>query len=185
MRVLVGLGNPGKRYARTRHNVGFMFVKRVSKEWAVKLRRKTGLSKTATAERAGERVFLVLPQTFMNRSGQALKRLVDTTGVTPESFLVVYDDLDIPLGEIRVRKSGGPGTHKGMISIVDELKTESFPRIRIGIGPLGQETTATEYVLSPFEKKEEAGLEEGMLKAREALDLILEGKIEAAMSRFN
>jgi len=136
-------------------------------------------------ERSGEQLFLALPQTYMNRSGEALKRLVDSKGILTEHLIVVYDDLDIPLGEIRIRKSGGPGTHKGMSSIVDELQTTLFPRIRIGIGPLLEELPASEFVLSPFLEEEEALLEEGLLKARRALDYILEGKIETAMSRFN
>ena len=185
MWAVVGLGNPGKQYIRTRHNVGFIFVKRVAKEWEVKLRKRACLSKTASIEKAGERIFLALPQIYMNRSGQALKRISDAKGILPERLLVVYDDLDIPLGEIRVRKSGGPGTHKGMSSIVNELQTIFFPRIRIGIGPSVEEMPAAEFVLSPFEDEEGPLLEEGLLKARRALDFILEGKIEAAMSRYN
>jgi PTH1 family peptidyl-tRNA hydrolase len=183
--AVVGLGNPGKRYVSTRHNVGFRFVKSVAKEWEIELRKRRCLSKTAMTERGGEQIFLALPQTYMNRSGEAVKRIVDSRGVGLDHLLVVYDDLDIALGEIRIRKSGGPGTHKGMSSIVNELQTVLFPRIRIGIGPLAKGMSATEFVLSPFEEEERYLLEEGMVKARSALGDILEGNIEAVMARFN
>lgn len=185
MWALVGLGNPGRRYIRTRHNVGFLFVKRVAKDWGIKLRKRVCFSKAASMEKDGEAVFLALPQTYMNRSGQALKCLLDSKGVVPECLLVVYDDLDIPLGEIRIRKSGGAGTHKGMNSIVNEIQTIHFPRIRIGIGPLNPEVPATDFVLSPFEDEDLPLLGEGLAKAQKALDEILEGNIEAAMSRYN
>ena len=135
MWLVVGLGNPGDEYASTRHNAGFMLVERMARAWGVELRGRLFKSRTALARRAGEEVLLALPKTFMNRSGTAVRAALAGKGVPPERLVVVYDDLDIPLGEIRVRKTGRPGTHKGMISIAGEIRTDAFPRVRIGIGP--------------------------------------------------
>jgi PTH1 family peptidyl-tRNA hydrolase len=183
--AVVGLGNPGRRYSQTRHNVGFSFVKRVAKKWEVKLKKRSCLSKTVLASKGGKKILLALPQTFMNKSGRAVKRILEERGVEPKHLLVVYDDLDIPLGEIRIRKSGGPGTHNGMSSIIEEISTTHFPRIRVGIGPLDPDVTATDYVLSPFKEEEKPVLEKSLNHAQKALNYILDGRIEEAMNRFN
>ncbi len=185
MWAIIGLGNPGKRYIHTRHNVGFFFVKRVAKSWEIKLRKRSCLSKTVLTEQDGEKILLVLPQTYMNNSGLAVKCVLESREVAPEHLLVVYDDLDIPLGEIRIRTSGGPGTHKGMNSIVREIQTTQFPRMRVGIGPLAPDETATDFVLAPFEEKDFSLLNMGLSAAQKALDLILNGDIEKAMNQFN
>lgn len=185
MWAVVGLGNPGRRYVQTRHSVGFAFVKRVAKTWEVKLKKKSCLSKTTLAERQGVKVLLALPQTYMNKSGLAVRLLIKDRRVAPDHLLVVYDDLDVPLGEIRIRKSGGAGSHNGMSSIIEEIQTTSFPRIRVGIGPLVPEMTATDFVLAPFNEEEKPRLEESLSLAQEALDDILKGHIEKAMNRFN
>jgi len=183
--AIVGLGNPGKRYATTRHNIGFTLVRRVAKEWKLRLRKRRFLSKIAECERNEKRILLAIPQTYMNNSGLAVKKILEGRDVHPQCLLVVYDDLDIPLGEIRVRKKGGPGTHKGMSSVIREVGRTEFPRIRIGIGPLPEGKEAVDYVLSPFEKAEEPLRASGLTKAGEALDLILDGKAEEAMNLFN
>jgi PTH1 family peptidyl-tRNA hydrolase len=121
----------------------------------------------------------------MNKSGLTVKKIMEGRDIKPEHLVVVYDDLDIPLGEIRIRKRGGPGTHKGMSSIVEEIRTEEFPRIRVGLGPLPGGENAVNYVLSSFDKAEESRLEEGLRKAREALEMILSGEVERAMNTYN
>jgi len=183
--AVVGLGNPGRRYSGTRHNVGFTFVKKTAKEWKVKLRKKIFFSKAGEVDRKDERILLALPQTYMNKSGLTVKKILEGREIKPDHLVVVYDDLDIPLGEIRIRKRGGPGTHKGMSSIVEEIRTEEFPRIRVGLGPLPEGENAVNYVLSSFDKAEESGLEEGLRKAREALEMILSGEMERAMNTYN
>jgi len=183
--AVVGLGNPGRRYAGTRHNVGFTFVKKTAKEWKVKLRKKIFFSKAGEVKRNEEKILLALPQTYMNKSGLTVKKIMEGRDIKPEHLVVVYDDLDIPLGEIRIRKRGGPGTHKGMSSIVEEIRTEEFPRIRVGLGPLPGGENAVNYVLSSFDKAEESRLEEGLRKAREALEMILSGEVERAMNTYN
>lgn len=185
MWAVVGLGNPGIRYSGTRHNVGFTFIKRVAREWKVKLRKKMLFSRAVEVERKQEKILLVIPRTYMNRSGLTVKKILEREAVKPEHLIVVYDDLDIPLGEIRIRKRGGPGTHKGMRSIVQEIQTKEFPRIRVGLGPLPPGEDAADYVLSSFDKAEEPGLEEGLRKAREALEMILSGEVERAMNMYN
>jgi len=183
--AIVGLGNPGKRYAETRHNIGFSFVRKMAKEWKLRLKKRRFLSKIAEVERKENRILLAIPQTYMNNSGLAVKKILEGRDIHPECLLVVYDDLDIPLGEIRVRKRGGPGTHKGMSSVIREIGRTEFPRLRIGIGPLPEERDAVDYVLSPFDKAEEPLRTSGLLKAGEALDMILDGKIEEAMTLYN
>jgi len=183
--AVVGLGNPGKRYSRTRHNAGFLFLKRVAKEWQVRLKKRMYSSKTNIVENKHGKILLAVPQTYMNNSGLAVMQILEGRKVMPGQLVIVYDDLDIPLGEIRVRKEGGAGTHKGMNSIIHEINTTQFPRIRIGIGPLTPNVNATDFVLSSFDGGEMVKLEEGMMKAKDALDLILSGKIEKAMNLFN
>jgi len=183
--IVVGLGNHGRKYARTRHNAGIIFVKRIAREWNVKLKRRDNLVKTGMTARDGEQVLLVIPQTYMNQSGVAVRKVLNQTRIQTENLIVAYDDLDIPLGEIRIRREGGPGTHKGMKSIVQEIESEKFPRIRIGIGPQESVGDATSYVLSVFEKREKPLLEKSLDKAKEAVEMILAGEIEKAMNAYN
>jgi PTH1 family peptidyl-tRNA hydrolase len=183
--AVVGLGNPGPRYAATRHNAGFLFVKRVARAWEVKLRKHKYLSKTAEAERGGERVLLALPQTYMNESGRAVRAILDGSGLEAGRCLVVFDDVDLPLGQIRIRREGGPGTHQGMASVVAEIGTTAFPRIRVGIGPVPEGADIVAYVLSPFGEEEKPVLAESLARAASALDEIVGGRIDRAMNAYN
>ncbi|MGD2246129.1 MAG: aminoacyl-tRNA hydrolase [Candidatus Aminicenantes bacterium] len=185
MWAVVGLGNPGRRYSGTRHNAGFLFVRQLAKTWKVRLKKRRFSSKIGEVERKSEKIMLALPQNYMNNSGAAVKQILAGRNIRSDKLLVVYDDLDIPLGEIRIRKGGGPGTHKGMASIVHEIETTEFPRMRLGIGPLPDGEDATDYVLSSFEKREGPLLEHGLAKAREALEMILVGDVEEAMNTYN
>jgi PTH1 family peptidyl-tRNA hydrolase len=165
--------------------VGFLFVRNVAKAWGVRLRKSSFSSKTKWTDRGGERILLATPQTYMNNSGLAVHQIVASGRFDLENLVIVYDDLDIPLGDIRIRKEGGAGTHKGMSSIVQALDSVLFPRIRIGIGPLPPDMDATDFVLSSFFDEEKPFLEQGLSRARKALDLILEGRIEVAMNLYN
>lgn len=185
MWVVVGLGNPGQHYSQTRHNVGFMFIRRVAKAWNVRLKKRMYLSKGIVVNRDNDKILLAMPQTYMNNSGQALSLIVKRTQIELSHLIVVYDDLDIPLGEIRIRKEGSAGLHKGMISIIQELETSKFLRIRIGIGPLPEDADAADFVLSPFQKEEMPLLDKSLTIAQEALELILSGEIDRAMSIYN
>ena len=185
MWLVVGLGNPGDEYAATRHNAGFMLVDRLARAWGVELRGRLFKARTALARRGGDEIFLIEPKTFMNRSGSAVREALAGKDVPAERLIVAYDDLDIPLGEIRVRKTGRPGTHKGMISIVGEIHTEEFPRIRIGIGPCPAGRDAAEYVLEPFRRDERPLVDRSLGEAVDALEMILDGRIDRAMTRYN
>jgi len=182
---VVGLGNPGRRYAQTRHNAGFLFIRQLARGWKVKVKKRRFQAKIAEVERPQGKILLAMPQTMMNLSGLAVKRIVEGRKIRLENLVVVYDDLDIALGDIRVRKEGSAGTHKGMTSVMQELGSGTFPRIRVGIGPLPAGADAAEYVLSPFDLEERLLIDQALLRAEEALGLILEGEIEEAMSRFN
>jgi PTH1 family peptidyl-tRNA hydrolase len=183
--LVVGLGNPGDEYAATRHNAGFMLVDRLARAWGVELRGRLFKARTALARRGGDDIFLVEPKTFMNRSGTAVREALAGKDVPAERLVVAYDDLDIPLGEIRVRKKGRPGTHKGMISIAGEIRTDEFPRIRIGIGPCPAGRDAADYVLEPFRRDERPLVDKSLEEAVEALEMILDGRIDRAMTRYN
>jgi len=183
--AVVGLGNPGKQYAQTRHNSGFIFVRLVAKDWGVRLRKSSFSSKTKWTERDGKKILLATPQTYMNNSGLAAQQIAQSGGIALKNLVIVYDDLDIPLGDIRIRKEGSAGTHKGMSSIVHELGSVNFPRIRVGIGPLPPDMDATDFVLSTFLDEEKPLLKQGLSKAQNALSLILDEKIESAMNLYN
>lgn len=184
MWAVVGLGNPGLRYAETRHNVGFMLVRRAAKAWEIRLRKPRFSAKTGEGRRAGERVVLALPETYMNESGQAVKALIVGMEIPTERLVVVFDDVDLALGEIRVRREGGPGTHRGMASIVG-LIGPLFPRIRVGIGPLPEGAEITDFVLETFRPAEKKLLAGSLDRAMDALELVLDGQIDQAMNRYN
>jgi len=183
--AVVGLGNPGRRYVHTRHNAGFSLVRRVAKAWNVRVKKTAFHSKITYAERWGKTILLAMPQTYMNKSGLAVKLIVDSGGVLLAHLVLVYDDLDIPLGEIRIREEGGAGSHKGMRSVIEELNSRRFTRIRIGIGPLPAEGEATEFVLTPFSAEETLLFKRGLEMAEKALEYILAEETEKAMTLFN
>lgn len=185
MWAVVGLGNPGKKYRATRHNAGFLFVSHLAGIHGMRLRKRAHLSRTQTVEAEGEKILLAQPQTYMNRSGLAVKRMVENGGISPERMIVVYDDLDLPIGEIRIRKEGSAGTHRGVMSIVQALESRRFPRIRIGIGFMGPGWDAAEFVLSEFREDEKKGLKKALEEAADALCIILRGRIDEAMNRYN
>jgi PTH1 family peptidyl-tRNA hydrolase len=183
--IVIGLGNPGKKYAASRHNVGFVLIQRLADKHNVKFKKRKHWVKTAQVELESGPALLVKPWTYMNRSGVAVSRLVEGSGAKLARMLVVYDDLDIPLGELRIRKSGGPGTHNGMASIVQEINSTQFPRIRIGIGPLPAGEDATDFVLNNFRKDENPILESGLITTEKAVEVIMSSGVDKAMNRFN
>lgn len=184
MWAVVGLGNPGLRYASSRHNVGFMLVKQAARAWDIRIRKPKYQAKTGEGRRAGERIVLALPQTYMNESGQAVKGLAVGMEIPIERLVVVFDDVDLPLGEIRVRRDGGPGTHRGMASIVAAIGP-AFPRIRVGIGPVPEGAEIADFVLGDFRAAEKKLLAGSLERALEALELVLDGRIDQAMNRYN
>lgn len=186
MFLLVGLGNPGKEYEKTRHNAGFLAIDRIAERFGIKIDFYECTSLTGRGSIEGVPVILARPQTFMNRSGVAVRCLIAKYKVDPKNIIVIYDDIDLPLGKVRIRTSGGAGGHKGMVSIINSLGTESFPRIRLGIGrPEDKKVDIVEYVLSPFSPEEWPVFEESLEKAVEGVRLIFQKGYPAAMSAIN
>ncbi len=185
MWLVVGLGNPGDEYEGTRHNAGFMLVDRVAARYGAALKGRLFKARTAVVAARSGPVTLVEPSTFMNLSGESVKAAVKGKEVPLDRLVLVYDDLDLPIGSVRVRARGSAGTHNGMRSIVAALGSGEFPRIRIGIGPRPERVDAADFVLSKFKKSELKLIGEGLDQAEDALDLILAGDLAGAMTRFN
>jgi peptidyl-tRNA hydrolase, PTH1 family len=186
-RVVVGLGNPGDGYAATRHNVGFQVASRLAKRARADFGTKAADSRIAEGTIDGVRVAIARPQTFMNDSGRAVRKLLDRYRAEPAALLVVFDEVDLPLGKIRLRERGGPGTHNGMRSIVSAIG-EGFPRLRVGVAPTeptAQIDDLVEYVLTPFPADERAAADAAITRAAEAVEVALREGIQRAMERFN
>lgn len=189
MKLIVGLGNPGNDYEQTRHNVGYMVIDRLAEMLeAEDFNEDKSKSQTTTANYNDEKLILAKPTTYMNLSGEAVSKIINFYKISPENVWVIYDDIDLPLGQIRIRKEGGPGTHKGMKSIIDHIGN-NFPRFRVGIESRGESAPSQQdissFVLSPFTKKEEPIVEEAVKKAAEAVKTALEEGLESAMNKFN
>jgi len=191
MKLIVGLGNPGRTYAHNRHNVGFRCLNYFARLHSIRFDHRQCRAKVGTSELRGGKLLLAKPRTFMNLSGNSVACLAHKHGIPLSNLLVIYDDLDLPLGKIRLRQNGGSGGHKGMNSIISALGSEEFPRIRVGIGrPQGGKQSISEdaivnYVLSDFSPQEEAIIKPVIVKVAEAIDCFLTEGIEAAMSKFN
>ena len=184
-RLIVGLGNPGPQYAGNRHNAGFQVVERLAEAHEIKLDRLQFKARVGVGTIEGHHVVLAKPLTFMNLSGQAVGPLVRWYKVPLESLLVVMDDLDLPLGTIRLRPSGGAGGHKGLQSIIDALGTRAFPRLRIGIGRPPPGWDPADYVLHDFTPDEQPIIAQAYEQAMAAIECWLVEGIDAAMNRFN
>src|SRR5207253_7936373 len=171
-KLVVGLGNPGYGYANTRHNVGFAVANRLGKRARAEFGVKSADSRIAEGSLGGMKIAIARPQTFMNDSGRAVKKLLDRYRLDPADMLVIFDEVDLPLGSLRIRQSGGSGTHNGMRSIVREVG-EGFPRIRVGVAPvqLKEVPDLAEYVLSPFDADEKAAADRAMDRAAEAAEV--------------
>jgi PTH1 family peptidyl-tRNA hydrolase len=183
--LLVGLGNPGREYKRQRHNVGFMLLDHLADEHGLAFGRVQRRALTASGRIAGEPVMLAKPQAFMNLSGHAVSQLVRYYRVPLDRLLVTYDDLDLPLGALRFRESGGTGGHKGMGSIVKQLGSRAFARLRVGIGRPPGRMDPADYVLQPFGAQEESLLSLVLAEAVAGILTYLTEGITAAISRHN
>ena len=185
--LIVGLGNPGDGYANTRHNVGFQVVSRLAKRARVEFGIKAAESRIAEGSLGGSKIALARPQTFMNESGKAVRKLLDRYRIEPARMVVVYDDVDLPFATIRIREKGGPGTHNGMRSIVSVVG-EGFPRVRVGVAPADPNAdvgSLADHVLSPFTADERAEAERTIERAAEAIEVAIRDGVRRAMDRFN
>jgi PTH1 family peptidyl-tRNA hydrolase len=185
--LVVGLGNPGDGYASTRHNVGFQVANKLAKRARAEFGIKSAESRIAEGALGTSKIAIARPQTFMNDSGKAIRKLLDRYRIGPDRMVVVYDDIDLPLGRVRIREKGGPGTHNGMRSIVSAVG-EGFPRVRVGVAPadpLAEVGDLAEYVLAPFAADERAEADRVIDRAAEALEVAIRDGLRRAMDRFN
>lgn len=184
--LIVGLGNPGEKYTKTRHNAGFLVVQKLARSWRAEWgAAKRFHSRLARVERNGLRVLLCQPQTFMNASGHAVSALVSFYRVPLLQLVVVVDDADLPLGEIRLRQRGSSGGHHGLESIEQHLASREFARLRIGIGRKDGAREITDYVLGRFTKAEATLMEKVLTTAADQMECWLEAGIQKAMNQFN
>jgi PTH1 family peptidyl-tRNA hydrolase len=185
VKLIVGLGNPGYEYHLTPHNMGFMAVDRLAETCGVEVVRREAQALTAATEIEREQVVLAKPQTYMNLSGMAVERLLLRYELRAADLIVLVDDVDLPLGSLRVRSRGSAGTHNGLKSIIGALQAEDFGRVRMGVGPDHPLEDRVSYVLRPFRKAELESVAETLERATEAVTVILKEGFSAAMNRFN
>lgn len=184
--IVVGLGNPGTKYEKTRHNAGFMAIDKFASKNDAKIDRSKFHALTATCTVAGCKLLLMKPQTFMNNSGQAVREAMDFYKLTPDRVLVMFDDISLEPGVMRIRRKGSAGGQKGMKSIIEHCGSEDFPRIKIGVGAKPHpEYDLADWVLSNFTAAELKKLDEITDSAAAAAELIIKGDIDAAMSRYS
>ncbi|WP_217588351.1 aminoacyl-tRNA hydrolase [Lentibacillus saliphilus] len=185
MKCIVGLGNPGRKYKNTRHNIGFMVIDELLKRQNWKLNQDKFEGKYTVEHVSGDKIILLQPQTFMNLSGQSVRPLADYYKIAPEDILVIYDDLDLPTGKVRLRQQGGHGGHNGIRSLIDHLGTKAFNRVRIGIGRPEGRTPVVDHVLNPFAKHEKEAVAESIHKAADACEAWMEKSFMVVMNEFN
>ncbi len=193
MRLIVGLGNPGLLYSRNRHNIGFMCLNRFARKHGIRFTRKQSQARIGEGEVAGTKLILARPQTMMNLSGNSVGRLAKRYKIDPEDLIVIHDDLDLPLGKIRVRQGGRSAGHKGIESIIACLENNDFIRIRVGIGRpddmksevADRDAGVIDHVLSDFDTAENRTVAEAINKVCEALTCLLSEGLTAAMNEYN
>ena len=185
MFLIVGLGNPGAEYANTRHNVGFMAADAVAESFRFGPFKSKFDGLIAEGNINGEKVMLLKPQTFMNLSGESLRPIMDFYKLDPEDFIVIFDDIDLDVGRIRIRKKGSAGGHNGIKSIISHLGSMEFPRIKIGVGAKPKGYDLADYVLGHFTKEDSGVLEERLEDVYDAVKLIVGDDITEAMNRHN
>lgn len=185
-RIIVGLGNPGPQYAATRHNAGWMVVDELARRWSAPSSRKRMNAQISEVRRNGDRIVLVMPQTFMNESGKAVREIMGWYKVSPQDTLIIVDDLDIRFGQLRVRPNGSAGGHNGLKSIFRDTGSQEFPRVRVGIGrPRSASGHAVGHVLSKFSKEETADLPKVINTSADAVEMWLDQGLLATMNAIN
>ena len=186
MIIIAGLGNPTKEYEGTRHNVGFQVIDKIAEKYNIAVDAKKGRAYVGKGIIEGQKVLLIKPQTYMNLSGESIHELVDYFKVDPkEELLVIYDDISLNPGQIRIRKKGSAGGHNGIKNIIANLGSSVFPRIKVGVGEKPKGYDLADYVLGKFSKEDRVLMEEGYDLACEASALIMQGAIDQAMNEYN
>lgn len=186
MFIIAGLGNPSRQYEGTRHNVGFDVIDRISDKYNISVDTKKHLALTGRGIIEGQKVVLIKPQTYMNLSGESIRSVVDFYKADPShELIVIYDDVNLDTGQLRIREKGSAGGHNGIKNIIAHLGTQEFPRIRVGVGEKPPGYDLADYVLGHFSKAEQAQMEDGFDRAADAARMIVAGDIGGAMSRYN
>lgn len=185
MYLIVGLGNPENEYAHTRHNMGFDTINQIAKNNNIQITKNKfkGLCESTIIQ--NQKVILLKPQTYMNLSGESVKEVAEFYNLKPEEIIVIYDDIDIEKGHIKIRKKGGAGSHNGMKSVVEELQSTDFARIRVGIGQPEFKSDMINYVIGKVPQEEQEILQQGVEKSAKAVEEILKNGIDIAMNKFN
>lgn len=183
--IVVGLGNPGDKYAYTRHNIGFIVIDMLAEKFGIRVNKIKHKAVIGEGMIAGEKVVLAKPQTYMNSSGESVLELYNWYKVDSSQIVLIYDDIDLDIGTLRIRPKGSAGTHNGMRSVIYHLQTEDFPRIRIGVGSPSAEWDLKDYVLSPFSSEELPLIEEACKMAVMGVELIVSEGVAAAMNQCN
>jgi PTH1 family peptidyl-tRNA hydrolase len=183
--LVVGLGNPGEEYENTPHNLGFLVIDRLAESHGIRISRKENFSKVGLGQIGAKRIALAKPQTFMNLSGPAVKGLLERYGLDPGRLLMVYDELDLPWGELRIRPKGSAAGHKGMQSVIGSLGTSEFTRVRLGIHPGHPIGDGAKFVLAPFRRAQKQEVEEAVARGAAAVESIIAEGVEKSMTVFN
>lgn len=185
MKLIVGLGNPTKEYQATRHNIGFDAITRLCDDYRIRLDAKEHKAICGRGYIGGEKVLLAQPQTYMNLSGESVRELADYYKIAVEDIIIIYDDISLDVGQLRVRPKGSAGGHNGIKSIIAHLGTQEFARIRVGVGDKPKEWDLADYVLGHFPKEEEPLIREALARVSKACECIIIDGIEAAMNEYN
>ncbi len=185
MKIIVGLGNPTREYEGTRHNVGFSVIYNISDKYNINVDTKKHKALIGKGIIEGEKVILAMPQTYMNLSGESVRELVDYYKCDPEDIIVIYDDISLDVGKLRIRAKGSAGGHNGIKNIIAHLGTQEFPRIKVGVGEKPPRMDLADYVLGHFSKEEQPIIREGADKACDAVALMIKEDIATAMNKFN
>lgn len=188
MKLIVGLGNPGLKYSKNRHNIGFACLRHFARRHSIRMDKKQSLARTGSGKIEGETIVLARPQTYMNLIGQSVGRLVDKLKLSLGDLIIIHDDLDLPPGRIRIRHGGGSGGHKGIESVIGELGSQGFIRIRIGIGRPSANASEDEiigFVLSDFTPEEERIIKKAIARVSDAIIYLITNGLESAMNTYN
>lgn len=185
MYVIVGLGNPTREYTATRHNIGFDAVTRIADDYNIALNIKKHRAICGKGYIEGQKVILAQPQTYMNLSGESVRELMDYYKITTEELIVIYDDISLDVGQLRIRAKGSAGGHNGMKNIIAHLGTQEFPRIKIGVGDKPKGWDLADYVLGRFPNEEQEMVREVLKKVSDATKIIVSDGIDAAMNQYN
>lgn len=185
MKIIVGLGNPTREYEGTRHNIGFSVIYSISDEYNIRVDTKKHKALIGKGMIEGEKVILAMPMTYMNLSGESVREIMDYYKCTPEDIIVVYDDISLDVGKLRIRAKGSAGGHNGIKNIIQHLGTDVFPRVKVGVGEKPKGMDLADYVLGHFSKDEQPLIRESVERAKDAVSCMLSEGIASAMNKYN